>query len=160
MALETCPKCEKKLHPPLKSTGRQVCSSCGWSDKTISSEQLNNSNEEKTNDIVLARLDPILKYLQDKLDKIDKSEQINYTKRGFSNWIFNNCNKIFIIGIIIMLLGLFMDTTVCGEEGLYKGCTHNLGKLNERSNVVNLGGFIAVCGSIFMISSNKKHNKD
>ena len=34
MTLENCPKCEKKLLPPFASSGRQVCSGCGWSDKT------------------------------------------------------------------------------------------------------------------------------
>lgn len=33
MTLENCPKCEKKLPPPFPSSGRQVCSGCGWSDK-------------------------------------------------------------------------------------------------------------------------------
>ena len=33
MALENCPKCEKKLPPPFKSSGRQVCSKCAWTDK-------------------------------------------------------------------------------------------------------------------------------
>lgn len=30
---EKCPQCEKKLPPPFKSSGRQVCSGCGWSNK-------------------------------------------------------------------------------------------------------------------------------
>ncbi len=30
---ENCPKCGKKLPPPFKSSGRQVCSGCGWSNK-------------------------------------------------------------------------------------------------------------------------------
>ncbi len=33
MTLENCPKCEKKLLPPFASSGRQVCSGCGWSNK-------------------------------------------------------------------------------------------------------------------------------
>lgn len=33
MALKNCLKCEKKLPPPFASSGRQVCSACGWSDK-------------------------------------------------------------------------------------------------------------------------------
>ena len=33
MISENCPKCDKKLPPPFKSTGRQVCSNCGWSNK-------------------------------------------------------------------------------------------------------------------------------
>lgn len=33
MTLENCLQCGSKLSPPLKSSGRQVCSSCGWMDK-------------------------------------------------------------------------------------------------------------------------------
>ena len=33
MTYENCPQCEKKLSPPFKSSGRQVCSSCGWTNK-------------------------------------------------------------------------------------------------------------------------------
>lgn len=39
MTPENCPKCEKKLPSPLQSSGRQVCSSCGWSSRKLSSEQ-------------------------------------------------------------------------------------------------------------------------
>jgi ribosomal protein S27AE len=30
---ETCPQCSSRLGPPLKSSGRQVCAKCGWTDK-------------------------------------------------------------------------------------------------------------------------------
>lgn len=33
MALEICPQCNRKLGAPLKSSGRQVCMKCGWSDR-------------------------------------------------------------------------------------------------------------------------------
>lgn len=33
MPLDHCPKCQHRLGPPLKSSGRQVCMKCGWSDK-------------------------------------------------------------------------------------------------------------------------------
>jgi len=31
--LETCPKCDRKLGAPLKTSGRLVCGKCGWTDK-------------------------------------------------------------------------------------------------------------------------------
>lgn len=31
--LEQCPQCDRSLGPPLKSSGRQVCAQCGWSNK-------------------------------------------------------------------------------------------------------------------------------
>ena len=33
MPLEQCPKCNYRLGLPLKSSGRQVCAKCGWTDK-------------------------------------------------------------------------------------------------------------------------------
>ena len=33
MTSENCPQCDKKLPPTFKSSGRQVCSGCGWSNK-------------------------------------------------------------------------------------------------------------------------------
>lgn len=35
-ALKECPKCSKALNPPLKSTGRQICKNCGWTNKKTS----------------------------------------------------------------------------------------------------------------------------
>lgn len=31
--LDHCPKCNHRLGPPLKASGRQVCGRCGWSNK-------------------------------------------------------------------------------------------------------------------------------
>ncbi len=33
MPLEQCPKCNYRLGSPLKSSGRQVCAKCGWTDQ-------------------------------------------------------------------------------------------------------------------------------
>jgi hypothetical protein len=33
--MENCPKCNAKLAPPLKSSGRQICSACGWAEKKV-----------------------------------------------------------------------------------------------------------------------------
>ncbi|NJO51551.1 MAG: hypothetical protein HC840_21365 [Leptolyngbyaceae cyanobacterium RM2_2_4] len=30
---ETCPQCSSRLGSPLKSSGRQICAKCGWTDK-------------------------------------------------------------------------------------------------------------------------------
>lgn len=49
MAIENCPKCEEKL-PPLLSSGRQVCKSCGWSEQK-SKPKLENS-EQNDSDII------------------------------------------------------------------------------------------------------------
>lgn len=33
MEIKSCSKCGEILPPPLKSSGRQVCKSCGWSEQ-------------------------------------------------------------------------------------------------------------------------------
>ncbi len=38
MTSENCPQCKKKLPPPFKSSGRQVCSGCGWTNKPKSAK--------------------------------------------------------------------------------------------------------------------------
>lgn len=48
---ENCPKCEKKLPPPFKSSGRQVCSGCGWSNKPKLSTTASSSKNKKIKSI-------------------------------------------------------------------------------------------------------------
>jgi hypothetical protein len=59
MSLENCPLCQKQLPPPFKSSGRQVCSGCGWSSKSneMASQLEKNPNEKVKNiSIVLFNL--------------------------------------------------------------------------------------------------------
>lgn len=37
---ESCPQCNHTLAPPLKSSGRQVCLQCGWTNKPRNSATL------------------------------------------------------------------------------------------------------------------------
>lgn len=61
MTSENCPKCEKKLPAPFKSSGRQVCSGCGWTNKPTNSKQVNTSNVKLKLEKVFHTLDK--KYL-------------------------------------------------------------------------------------------------
>lgn len=49
-SLEQCPQCNHRLGPPLKASGRQVCSKCGWTNKprraTIEVKPVNLSADE------------------------------------------------------------------------------------------------------------------
>jgi DNA-directed RNA polymerase subunit M/transcription elongation factor TFIIS len=45
--IENCPQCGKKLHPPLKSSGRQVCASCGWSNVKRNTESTSDFKSDK-----------------------------------------------------------------------------------------------------------------
>lgn len=64
MALENCPKCEKKLPPPFPSTGRQVCSGCSWSDKknefkTSIKEPIQKSNSSESSEFLPNNSSPL-----------------------------------------------------------------------------------------------------
>ncbi|NJO41766.1 MAG: hypothetical protein HC769_06895 [Cyanobacteria bacterium CRU_2_1] len=45
--LEICPKCGDKLAPPLKSSGRQVCS-CGWVSRSSRNTAIGAATEESS----------------------------------------------------------------------------------------------------------------
>lgn len=52
-----------------------------------------------------------------------------------------------IIGILLMSWGFFMESTV-GYSG-----TLNIGLLNDKSNLVMIGGFLTVSGTICIVVS-------
>ncbi|WP_036489553.1 hypothetical protein [Myxosarcina sp. GI1] len=74
MSIENCPRCETKLPPPFKSSGRQVCSACGWSDRTkkTSASTPKSKKVPKTNDVV-ANLSA---KLSSKLSSLSKKQAI------------------------------------------------------------------------------------
>lgn len=101
MTLENCPKCDKKLPPPFSSSGRQVCSACGWSDKKnepkISKpEPIHESNSSESSESKANSLSPL---------KQIPTEQISSKFRQFTNrseyillaifvgLIFSQCSK-------------------------------------------------------------------
>lgn len=53
MSLENCPQCDRKLPQPFKSSGRQVCSGCGWSDKRKIFKKSAKSQKSKYNFMAL-----------------------------------------------------------------------------------------------------------
>lgn len=50
---------------------------------------------------------------------------------------------LFVMGALMLGAGLVYDTT--GSRDV-----HNIGLISERDAVINIGGFLAVCGSIFI----------
>jgi hypothetical protein len=58
MELNNCPNCETKLHPPLKSSGRQICTSCGWSNTKRSTELISDFEPVKPFQLEEASLKP------------------------------------------------------------------------------------------------------
>ena len=101
MTLENCPKCEKKLPPPFPSSGRQVCSACGWSDKknepkTSKPEPIHESNSSEaseSNNINSSPLEKIpTKQISAKFKQFtNKSEYILLAI--FVGLVFSQCSK-------------------------------------------------------------------
>jgi ribosomal protein L37E len=59
----------------------------------------------------------------------------------------NQLGAVFVVvGAIAMFYGLGMDASTCQLSGL--DCVNNIGRLNSRSNVVNIGGFLMVAGAV------------
>lgn len=95
MTLENCPKCEKKLPPPFPSSGRQVCSGCGWSDKKnepkiSKSEPIHESNSSEAFESSNVNSSP--------LEKIS-TEQISAKFKQFTNK-----SEYILIAILIGLI--------------------------------------------------------
>lgn len=64
--------------------------------------------------------------------------------RGFG-WL------LFVVGGLMMANGLFYEPTVPGEYGI--GQTYNIGAISHRSTLTNTGGFLALCGAVFIVGS-------
>ena len=149
IALETCPKCGTKLSN-LQTSGRLICPSCKWVEpKSTNKTQSNSVLKNKT------------EFSKDKIEEEIKKEEVsnqnpkdnydtNFFKIFFRDESTQKTGKILsIIGFIIMLIGLRYDTTTCDNDfGIRTSCTHNIGLLNNRSNLVNFGGFIFLSGCI------------
>lgn len=100
MILENCPKCEKKLPPPFASSGRQVCSGCGWSNKKnesktklepIQESNSSESSESKPNNSLPLKQIPKEQILSKFRQFTSKSEYILLAI--FVGLIFGQCSK-------------------------------------------------------------------
>lgn len=63
---------------------------------------------------------------------------------------------LLAIGILIILTGYTKDTTICDDEYFRVGCTHNNGLLSNKTNQINIGGFIALAGVILLATNTQK----
>lgn len=147
MTTENCPKCGDKLNA-LQSSGRKVCPSCKWISQSQTTNEINSVSEPK-NEKSEQKIESNSSVASTQV--IDKDRK--FIKIFFRNETINTTGRIlFVIGLVMMLLGLGYDTTVCSDRGEYIDyCfdrTHNIGKLNTRSNIVNVGGFICVAGCV------------
>jgi hypothetical protein len=55
---------------------------------------------------------------------------------------------LLVIGILILLVGVGMDTTVPTELGERR--VHNFGLMNQKQNTILFGGVISIIGAVFV----------
>ena len=154
MNYDSCPKCDGSLGI-LQSTGRQVCSSCKWIEpvkKTSNQEDINSQSNVDSWESEAKKEQE--NYSSEQIVNNNQKESIIQSEQKDSN---SGAKTLFIIGILVTLYGLNYDTTTCDYDyGFKSGCTHNIGLLNDRSNIVNIGGFLGVCGCILSTKSKNK----
>lgn len=131
---QTCPQCQQKVIS--LNSGKLICRACGWSDK-------------KT------EISP-----QTKLPSFSKNQ---FKISSISKIFFNSHNNLvgkffFYLGLIMIISSSFYDTAVCerSEYSFSLSCTHNIGLLNEKSNLINIGGFLFIGGCILMTNIQDK----
>jgi hypothetical protein len=159
---ENCPKCESKLSPRL-STGRVVCTNCGWSDRPRSVEpdgwddpKLGVANGVLTN-IKGALSNALDGAIEGEVQRREREERRNELARKNKKPFTHGLGSSFLIlGLLMMLGGLFYDTSVESSSEYSSGRIINNGRVSDRANITNFGGFLSVCGSIFICASSLK----
>ena len=153
MDIQNCPKCDTKLNT-LSPNGRSFCPSCKWMERSEAKKTLEKNNIVKDN--VIVQDTPRKFSLLSEKAKANNHEIINNL---FDNIQIGITSKLLSLsGLIIMLYGgMFFDTTNCSSSGssYFESCTHNLGLLNTRSNIVNIGGFLCVSGCVLFGKSRR-----
>jgi hypothetical protein len=67
---------------------------------------------------------------------------------------------LLFIGISMMLRGLFYDTSVESSSKYSFDRVINSGKVSDRETITNIGGFLSICGSIFICRASNKQSND
>ncbi|MEA5605243.1 MAG: hypothetical protein V7K68_22100 [Nostoc sp.] len=146
--IENCPECQKVI-VSLQS-GKLVCRSCGWTNIKNKAPVSNITNQNQKKEQLPPNLIPQLK-TEETNNSQPKSSSL------FSNQSLASAGKFFFsVGLLIMIGGFFkFDTTVCdsSEYSYLSKCTHNLGLLNDKSNFINIGGFLFLGGCVLIISN-------
>lgn len=62
---------------------------------------------------------------------------------------------LLIIGVIAFFVAFNMDTTVASDFGSRR--IHNIGLMNDRQNIIIVGGVLAVIGAIFVAFARKSY---
>ena len=142
-----CPKCEAKL-PPMFSTGRLVCTKCGWSDRP-------NKSIHSDTPIVQTVLDKVQmvydKAFPDDIELVEKEEKIN------TSTPINLAGNLFsIIGFFTMMGGVFYDTFVSSDNSSSYGRVVNIGRVSDRATITSIGGFFFIYGAVSSLTPTSK----
>ncbi len=88
--------------------------------------------------------------LQDGNEFSSKKFPFNFINKVYENdLILKNFGIVlFFLGFIMMGIGLIYDPL--------NGDTYNIGEISFKETYTNTGGFVAICGSIFIVSSRGK----
>jgi hypothetical protein len=137
---EECPKCNAQL-PPRFSSGRLVCTKCGWSDHP------NTSKSEKESESAVEN-PPAAKAIAI-LDRVI-TNQYKFT--------YGLGSSFLVVGLLMMLSGLFYDTSVSSSSEYSSSRIINTGRVSDRETMTNFGGFLSICGAIFFCRASNKQN--
>jgi hypothetical protein len=137
---EECPKCEAQL-PPRFTSGRLVCTKCGWSDRPNTSKPEKES-ESTVENPPAAKVIAIL-------------EHVVTNQRRFT---YGLGSLLLVIGLLMMLNGLFYDTSVSSSSEYSSSRIVNTGRVSDRETITNFGGFLSICGAIFFCRASNKQN--
>ena len=99
--LETCPKCESKL-PPRLSSGRIVCSKCGWCDRP--------SKDEVKPDIANEALTNLKGVLNNALDGAINRERSRIDNDSVQAKVPRNLSAMKGLGYAVIGLGFLTST--------------------------------------------------
>ena len=154
MDIQNCPKCDTKLNT-LSPNGRSFCPSCKWMERSEGKETLKKNNIVKDN--VNVQDTPRKYSLLSEKAKANNPEIINNLFDSIQMDIDIASKLLSLSGLVIMLYGgMAFDTTNCSSTSSYfESCTHNIGLLNTRSNIVNIGGFLCVSGCVLFGKSRR-----
>ncbi len=139
--LENCPKCQGSII--TLNTGKLVCRSCGWtsSNKTEINDY---SRGENINETDLTNIKSVVYTLYKNNTLFSSSSLAGGGK------------LLFFLGLLTMIITFFAyETAICDKGSYSKDCTYNIGLLNEKSNLINLGGFIFLGGCILIVNNKK-----
>jgi ribosomal protein L40E len=148
-----CPKCEANL-PPRLSSGRLVCSKCGWSDSPRKVETNNDLGYQLIGQIknALTPLPNVSDVYTNESESLDipakDKTKVKIAHTGSARVLLGGLS--LLAGLFTMYSGLSYDISVSSSNGY--GRIVNDGKVSDRISLVNVGGFLAVCGSIFITS--------